>query len=173
MATEKALADAKLVLLPEDWEGEVDPGSSSDLMFVVQLEDGEPVRLAKLSEVQHAGQVKEGLEEGEPLRPAQVELPEGRVLNISYGRQGALWREGGRHVLLPAKRSFEGPEEVAAILAQPHYLAITGEQLPGRAEPFTRRRSVLRECPGPPPHLITLPPGESGCPSHGVQTEPA
>jgi hypothetical protein len=175
MADERALARADLVLLPDGWDGDLGPSREASLTFVVQVDEGEPTRLAKVNRLRHAGQIKDGIEQGEALHPAHIELPGGRPLDIRFSRQGAIWEEGGKHVLLPAERSFAGPEEVEAILSQPDYLALTGEPILGHKETLPpASRWVLMECPGPPPHLVTLARGERFCSIHpGVETAPA
>jgi hypothetical protein len=173
VADEKGLAEADLVLLPEDWDGELAPGVSSNLMFVVQLSDGEPVRLGKVERPRDARQVKESLEGGEPLQSTQVELQGGEVLDVRYSRQGVLWKTRGHHVLLPARREFESVGEVAAILSEPHQLLLASEPLPGPEAPITVPEKERRACPGPPPHRPIVPRGLKFCPNHpGVETEP-
>lgn len=166
MAGEKELAEAELVLLPEGWEGDLDADRKSDLMFVVQLRDEEPVRLGRLERPRHRGEVTRSAEQGEPLVPARVELPDGSVLDLHFARQGAVWERDDHHLFLPAREAFEAPEDVAAMFATPNVAFLSVEQLPGRRGRLPPPRTETLECLGPPPHTITVAWGAHSCPEH-------
>jgi hypothetical protein len=166
MPKEKELAEADLLLMPEGWEGELEPGFSSDLMFVVQLRDGRPAKLQRLEGPRRPADVTASLGAGEALVPARVELPDGSMLDVRFARGGAIWERAKHHVFLPATEDFEAPEDVASKLATPGFSLLASEPLLGRTVPVPVPRTETLECTGPPAHTITVPWGLHACLIH-------
>lgn len=174
MSQDKFLTEADFWVVPEGWEPKEEEWlPDGRVLFVVHLRNREPVTLESVP-TQRMHLVFRH-EQGEALRPAQVEIPGGMVLDIYFSREGAVVSGEKPALLIPSGEPFRKVEDVSAALSRQGYRLMTAfEPLPGPPEPIPPRPHYEpRECPGPPRHVVNVSSGHPYCPIHDVEVEPA
>ncbi|MEZ5078269.1 MAG: hypothetical protein R2725_12610 [Solirubrobacterales bacterium] len=135
--------------------------------------EGRPAELAVLGEGEADVDLASVRNRAEPLKRETIAGPGGAAaMTVLFGQRGVVIGDRQRMYLVPAEKPLLGVGDVRSALSTQGFRALAAfEPLPGEREPIRPPDTEARECPGPPRHVVDLPPDEVICPIHDLRVD--